>query len=320
MTTGLVADQFNRVLVIVLCVVPSPTSPAGQAYAAIFENCARGALDDRAYAWCGCYVRALHLVNASERVLRALAQNPFVDGSTYITWIARNVAGGEAVYKCASTFHGKSDWREAYAPRTTACLIDDKATPDGARECRYRAACSVFTITGDRCAQEISSRRWGYREVDCRAGDGVAAPRFAPREWRRGVFTMIDCETELAPDFVPPLPADARRKHPLLVRLLKRETPGLLQSMSLTVITDADLMIMGTPPNLLRQSGPDIGAVDREGALLLKCTYKSQRGVQIKNYWFEQVPKHVQNRQVSPALQPYFARIAGARSSCPASD
>jgi hypothetical protein len=131
---------------------------------------------------------------------------------------------------------------------------------------------------------------------------------------------MIDYETELAPDFVPPLPADARTKHPLLVRLLKRETPGLLQSMSLTLMTDGDLMIMGTPAQLLRQTGPDIAAIDREGALLLKCTYKSQRGVQIKNYWFEQVPKHVQNRQVSPALQPYFARIAGARSSCPASD
>jgi hypothetical protein len=235
-----------------------------------------------------------------------------------MTWVARNLPGGEALYKCASTLPNW-DWREAYAPRTTACLIDDRAAPDGARECRYRAACSVFTITSDRCAQEISSRGWGYREVDCRAGGGVAAPRFAPREWRRGAFTMIDYETELAPDFVPPLPADARAKHPLLVRLLNRETPGLLQSMSLTVMTDADLMIMGTPPNLLRQSGPDIAAIDREKALLLKCTYKSQQGVQRKTYWFERVPKHVQDGQVNPALQPYFARIAGARSSCPAS-
>jgi hypothetical protein len=300
--------------------MPSPTSPAGRAYAAIFENCARGSLDDRAYAWCGCYVRTLHSLNPPERILRALEQNPFVDGSTYITWIARTLPGGNALYQCERTLVGKPDWRDAYAPRTTACLIDDKSTADGARECRYRAACSVFTITGDRCAPEISSRRWGYREVDCKAGGGVAAPRFAPREWRRGAFTLIDYETEVAPDFVPPLPADARTKHPLEVRLLKRETPGLLQSMSLTLMTDADLMIMGTPPNLLRQSGPEIAAIDRESALLLKCTYKSQRGLQRKTYWFERVPKHVQNGQVNPVLQPYFARIAGARSSCPASD
>jgi len=76
-----------------------------------------------------------------------------------------------------------------------------------------------------------------------------------------------------------------RRHLPALcfeVRLLKRETLGLLQSMSLTVMTDGDLMIMGTPPNLLRQSGTDIAAVDREGALLLKCTYKSQRACRLK--------------------------------------
>ena len=300
--------------------MPSPTSPAGQAYAAIFENCARGSLYDRAYAWCGCYVRTLHSLNPSDKVLRALAQNPFVDGSTYMTWVASNVAGGNALFQCASTLVGKPDWRDAYAPRTTACLIDDRATPDGARECRYRAACSVFTMTGERCAQEISSRSWGYREVDCKAGGDVAAPRLAPREWRRGAFTMIDYEAEVAADFVPPLPADARTKHPLLVRLLKREAPGLLQSISLTVMTDGDLMIMGTPPNQLRQSGPDIAAIDREKALLLKCSYKSQKGVRSKMYWFERVPKHVENRQVNPALQPYFARIAGARSSCPTSD
>jgi hypothetical protein len=41
--------------------MPSPTSPAGRAYAAIFEHCARGSLDNRAYAWCGCYVRFTHL-------------------------------------------------------------------------------------------------------------------------------------------------------------------------------------------------------------------------------------------------------------------
>jgi hypothetical protein len=78
--------------------------------------------------------------------------------------------------------------------------------------------------------------------------------------------------------------------------------------------------MMGTPSNLLTKSGVDIAAVDREVALLLKCTYKSQRGLQRKTYWFERVPKHVQNGQVNPVLQPYFARIAGARSSCPASD
>jgi len=296
--------------------MPRPTSPEGRAYASIFENCARGSLDDRAHAWCGCYVRTLHSLKPSERVLHALGQNPFVDGSTYIDWVVRNLPGGQALYECARTLPGR-DWRESYAPRPTACLIDEKPAPGATKECRYRAARSVFSIMDEKCAPEISSRQWGYHEVDCSAGGAVSKPRVGPREWRSGVSTLIDYETELSPEFVPSLPHDARAKHPLEVRLLKRNTPGLLRSMSLTVLTDGDLVMMGTPLSVLASSGADIAAIDREGALLLKCTYKREKGAQIKTYWFERVPKHVQNGRVSTALQPYFARIAGAKSSCP---
>lgn len=298
--------------------MPSPTSPAGKAYGSIFENCARGSLNDRAYAWCGCYVRTLHSLKPSGKVLRALAQNPFIDGSTYMSWVARNVPGGNALYKCESTLRGKLDWRESYAPRTTACLIDQTPAPGGAKECRYRAACGVFSVSSEQCARQISSRRWGYREVDCNTGGAVPAPRVGPREWQKGIFTLIDYETQLAPDFVPPLPADARAKHPLQVRLLKRDTPGLLKSMSLAALTYADLMTMGMPLKLLEKGDADLAAIDREGTLILKCAYKTQKSVATKIHWFERVPKHVQNRQIDPALRPYFAKIAGAVADCPA--
>ncbi len=102
------------------------------------------------------------------------------------------------------------------------------------------------------------------------------------------------------------------------VRLLKRDGPGLLKSMSLTVLTPADLAIVGMPVKLVEISGADIAAIDREKALVLKCTYQGEKGGRTKVYWFDRAPRHVQDQQVNPALQPYFARIAEGLSSCPA--
>lgn len=299
--------------------MPSPTSPEGKAYGAIFENCTRPSVDDRAYAWCGCYVRTLYSLKPDRRTLNALAENPFVDGSTYMSWVVRNVPGGEALFDCERTLHGKLDWREAYAPRDTACLVGDKPISGEARECRYRAAWGEFTVTGAHCAAEITSRLWGYRELDCAAGGAMATPSAGPREWRKGIFTMIDYEAELPPDFVPPLPDDARDKVPLQVRLLRATRPGGLKSMSLTVLTDTDLMLMGMPFNLMAHSGAEITAISQEGALILQCAYKAQKGVQYETYWYEQVPQHVSSGRLNPAMQPYFKRIKGAATTCPAS-
>lgn len=300
--------------------MPSPNSPAGQAYAAILENCSLSSIDDRQSAWCGCYVRTLHSLKPPGKVLYALAQNPFVDGSTYMSWVARNVPGGASLYTCEKFLLGKADWREYYAPRSTACLVGETVAAGGERECRYRAAWGEFTLVGEVCAPEISSRRWGYQEVDCKRGGVVATAPPGPRVWEKGIFTMIDYEAELSPDFVPSLPADARIKQPLEVRLLQRESPGLLKSMSLSVMTDSHLMMMGTPFKLLVQGGDDIAAVHREGALILQCKYMTDKGVRVKSYWFEEMPEHVRNQKVNPALQPYFAKIAGAATTCPARD
>jgi hypothetical protein len=297
--------------------MPSPTSQEGKAYAAIFENCSRSSLDSREHAWCGCYVRTLHSLKPADQVLQALAQNPFVDASTYMLWVARNVTGGRALYDCSTSTPGFDGWRDGYAPRTTACLIRETPVAGDARECRYRAASGVFTVTSDECKAEISSRQWGYREVDCQAGGVVAAARVGPREWRRGAFTAIDYEGEVDPTFVPPLPPDARAKAPLTVRLWKRDTPGLLKAMALTVLTNGHLVVLGMPLTLGQMTGTDIAAIDREGTLVLQCDYKADKGVRVKMYWFEKTPTHVQGGRINAALQPYFAQIGEGASSCP---
>ena len=62
----------------------------------------------------------------------------------------------------------------------------------------------------------------------------------------------------------------------------------------------------------------DIAAIDREATLVLECTYKADEGlVRPKLYWFEKTPKHVQDRRVNSALQPYFPKIGEGASSCP---
>jgi hypothetical protein len=84
------------------------------------------------------------------------------------------------------------------------------------------------------------------------------------------------------------------------------------------VLNDADLMLMGMPVNLMAHSGAEIAAIDREGALILKCAYQGQKGVQYQTYWYGQVPQHVSNGRLNPAMQPYFKRIKGAVTTCPA--
>lgn len=301
--------------------MPSPASREGRAYSAILQNCLRPAFGEAEYAWCGCYVRTLHAIRTPGPVLDALAQNPFLDGQTYMSWVAGNVSGGGALYDCEDVFVGHLDWRESRAPRPTACLIDQAPSQSGGMECRYRAAWGELTMGGQACEPEISLRRWGFREVDCAAGGAIAEPDLAPRRWSEGAFTHVDYEYAVDADFVPPLPADARESWPLEVRFLTRDGPGLLRSMSLTPLTASEFMMMSMPFDLLNASGAEIAAIDREDQLILTCSYKaSGGGVRSYVYWFETLPRHVGEGRVGPQFAPYFARIGGPVAVCPAHD
>ena len=297
--------------------MPGPDTPEGIAYGSIFENCTRRSIDQQTSAWCGCYVRTLHALRPGRQTLAALAENPFVDGSTYMSWVSANLPGGGALYDCASTLRGQREWGETRAPRATACLTGQESAPGGERECRYRSAWGEFTMTAAQCPSEISSRRWGYREVDCGRSGAVADLPEGPREWQSGVYTMIDYEADVAADFVPALPSDARSRHPLQVRFLKRSGTGQLKSMSVSVLTEPDLMMAGLPPNLSTAAGSEIAAIDQESALVLKCTYNAQKGMQSKLYWFETTPGRIQRNQVDPAVSPFLASIGSGVPTCP---
>jgi len=298
--------------------MPSPASRKGRAYSAILQNCLRPAFGNAEYAWCGCYVQTLHTIGTPSPVLDALAENPFLDGATYMTWLVRNVAGGAALYDCSKVFVGNLDWREGHAPRPTACLVNQAPADRGGMVCRYRAAWGEFTMGSSACEPEVSSRRWGFRELDCAAGGVIAQPSLAPRRWSDGAFTMIDYEHSVAEDFVPPLPPDARHSWPLQVRFFARDKPGLLKSMSLGPLTAAEFMTMRMPFNLLNASGPEIAAIDREYQLILTCTYKATGGASSHIYWYETKPRHVGEGRVRPEFAPYFAAIGGPVTVCPA--
>jgi hypothetical protein len=135
-------------------------------------------------------------------VVEALAGNPFVDGRTYMGWIAANVPGGGEVYRCTDEHRAALAWRERVAPRRTACLIDDAAAAGGQRQCTYRAAWGAFTTTQPSCAPAIDSRAWGFREVDCARAGAIAALPAGPRAWQDGARSYIDYETEVPDDFV----------------------------------------------------------------------------------------------------------------------
>ncbi len=63
----------------------------------------------------------------------------------------------------------------------------------------------------------------------------------------------------------------------------------------------------------------DTAALDREGALVLVCTYEASRGTNRRVYWYETVPRMVREGRLNPALSPHpFTQITGGARSCPA--
>lgn len=290
--------------------MPSPSSPSGRAYARMFENCARQRGDNAMDGWCGCYVRTVHGLNPPAAVLEDLSRNPFVDGTTYMQWVAANLKGGGAVYDCARQ-HSTTGRRTAQ--RTTACLIvQDAAT----RACTYRAAWGEFTMTREACEPEINSRDWGYREVDCADRARTVATKDGPRVWNDGSWRYIDYEADVAETFVPDLPPDARSGE-LAVRFLTRTAPGALSEMRLTELSFATIRIQ---PRQLQLIEPDLQAVAAEQGRVLTCSYNAERNTRwVDYYWFEKVPSHVSEGRLSKQLSPHpFTQLKGAATKCPA--
>jgi hypothetical protein len=207
-------------------------------YTTIFDNCSRQA-PGTYNAWCACYINALAANNPSPRLLNALAMNPFVDGG----FMAVAFAGD--LYACSDVHKEGIRWRDGFAPRTTACLIDSKSVATGGQECTYRAAWGKFSMTSERCAKDISSRLWGYIEVDCAKGGMTASPTVGPREWREHERTNIHYEDEVPAGFSPPIPADVRAKVPLTIELVKSHTPEVLRRVVLDRSSSFRMYVMG---------------------------------------------------------------------------
>ena len=300
--------QFSRQM-------PAPDSAEGRQYTAIFNNCSRSTFDPAHQAWCGCYVRALHSISPPSAVVAALAENPFVDGASYMTWVAAHVAGGRALYECEDVDDG-SDWRRSRAPRTTACLIDRSQAPAGGWTCRFRAAWGEFTRTSDQCAASISSHSWGFQEVDCAQAGALVAAVAGPRTWRRGGWTMVDYEGDVPADFVPALPNDAAAHYPISVRMLNRHSTGMLVSIDLVPPTPLPFYGLGMP--MSEDIWSDIAAIDREKQLMLVCNYQGNGGIKMVPFWYERIPDYVSKSQAAPSAQKYLARVEGPATTCPA--
>jgi hypothetical protein len=72
-------------------------------------------------------------------------------------------------------------------------------------------------------------------------------------------------------------------------------------------------------PAAMNAIAGDTAALDREGALVLVCTYQAAAATEKRTYWYETVPRIVREGRLSPALSPHpFAQIAGAAVTCPA--
>jgi hypothetical protein len=295
--------------------MPSPTSPEGKAYARMFENCSRRRSDNQADDWCACYVRTLHSLKPPAGLLEDLSNNPFVDAGTYLQWMAANVPGAGALYKCSDRH---SPIGRAMAPRPTACLVDQRSQNDGTNACTYRAAWGEFTTAETNCQGQIDSRIWGYREVDCAAGGRSVVASGGPRIWNEGRDQFIDYEQPVPDTLVPDLPADARSKRSVIVRFLKRETPGALRTMHLKGVSPG--MFNVYDDRTLNLMAPDENAVNAENARVLACQYNAAKGtVWTHLYWFEKVPAHVSDGRLNKALSPHpFSIIKGAASRCPA--
>lgn len=305
--------------------MPSPSSPEGKAYSDMFESCLRTSPEPVQQEYCGCYVRTLYSLKPPSGVVQALSRNPFVDGSSYIGWLVNNVPGGRELYKCTEVFRGNPTvWREYRAARPTACLMQEKPTAGIVRECQYRAAWGEFTITGDKCEPEISSRRWGYREVDCAKGGTVALDAGAPRVWQKGVYTLIDYENDVPSGFAPALPKDAAEKlinskQFVEIRLLKNTSLGLLKSVSLQPFGFQVLTTLGFRGEI-GDARADWAAIQKEQGLVLSCSYAGaeNKAVDVRYYWYEKIPQHVREGRLAPATGPYIERIMGPVATCPA--
>jgi hypothetical protein len=294
--------------------MPSPTSPEGRAYARMFENCARQQADNAMDGWCGCYVRTVHGLNPPAAVLEDLSNNPFLDGSTYMQWVAANLKGGGAVYDCSRQH---STVASRTAQRTTACLVSQTTAADGGRSCTYRAAWGEFTRAAAVCEPEINSRVWGYREVDCTAGARAVGPKASPRIWNDGSYHYIDYESPVADTFVPDLPATARERVTTTVRFMTRKSPGTLREMQVTGVSFGTIPV---DPRKLELVDADMMAVAQEDARVLTCSYNAEKGLQwVDRYWFEKIPTHVSAGRLSKAVSPHpFTQIKGVATKCPA--
>ena len=293
--------------------MPPPSSPEGKAYARMFENCARQQADNAIDGWCGCYVRTVHSVNPSAQILDHLSNNPFVDGSTYMQWVAANLKGGGAVYDC-SRQHSTVGRRTAQ--RTTACLIGQQPAADGDHSCTYRAAWGEFTLENATCEPEVNSRVWGYREVDCAAGARTVGPTAGPRIWKEGPYHYIDYEGPVPVTFVPDLPPTARDRVTTIVRLLTRKSPGELREMQVTGVSFGTIRV---DPRKHELVDADMLAVAQEDARVLICSYNAEKGLQwVDRYWYERVPAHVSQGRLSKAITPHpFDQLKGAATKCP---
>ncbi len=294
--------------------VPDLDTPAGRPYGEIFGNCARQAPDNEYDEWCACYVRKLSNLSPSPAVLASLARNPFVDGS-YLTSMVGAVPRGATLYECNDETPRRDFWRDGLAPRTTACLIREESAGSGEKRCHYRSAWAEFFLTGKQCESEISSKRWGYREVDCGRQASEVAPTIKPREWKDRVFQFVDYESEVPDDFAPELPKDGFKRAPLFMRFLKRETEDLIKSVSVvefTSLADFGGPIMGEGVE------SDVLALYEEKAVVLTCGYAAGPGF-VRNtfYWYKTVPRLVRSGKVHPESRPYLNKIRGAAENCP---
>lgn len=282
-------------------------------YSTIFDNCSRRA-PGTTNAWCACYVNALAHNNPSDRVLNALAENPFVDGGYMAVPFAADL------YACTDHHKEGIRWRDGYLPRTTACLIDSKPASTGGEECTYRAAWGKFSMTRERCEKDITSRAWGYVEVDCAKDGMLAKPSAGPREVREHRYTKIHYEDAVPADFSPPMPRDVREKVPLVIDLVKNRKPKALSRIHLEQAGSFRMHVMG-PLRVSREVDlairQDLHAMNQEGQLLLVCHYNNANGtVSSHYYWYEKLPNRITSGKLNAGTAPFFERVEGAATSC----